>query len=561
MMQSRADRLADAETPSPLVRIPEHCKSLLSVSAPSLSSQEHFLLDHYIRIVVPYSAVHCGLFDYPGDHGPDDHTREILQDWVGLAMTDKDLLNTALLLRACRSILRSKPGDPVMTQMALQYRHRGLQSLRQALLKPVGSLTVAMAFALVFDEEVFGEIKIARQHLRGVFYMAELSGGLQSLGLSGLLERIYWRLSSTTSYVHDSPITHSIQALINPIMPSVEATIPSGSMVLVTGATGFVASHVTRQFLERGYKVRGTVRDLAQASWLIDNHFKSYAESGHLELVVVPDLVADGAFDEAIKGVSTIAHIATISNLDPSPHNIIPQTVTGATGVLKSAIKEPSVRRVVFTSSIMAAVLPVAGNDTRVDDDTWNEAAVEAAWAPPPYEPSRTLITYAASKVAAEREVWRFVEQEKPHYTFNVICPSGIIGEPLHQKHAEAPTNWIATHFRRDKTSLDAFPAAFFVDVKDIALLHIAAMLDPQVKNARLHSWGHSSNWNEFLAVLRELRPQREFIADYPEPYYVTISTDQSDSVALLKRWADQEGWRPLKDSISESIENPYFQL
>ncbi|KAM6517566.1 hypothetical protein FSOLCH5_008530 [Fusarium solani] len=332
-------------------------------------------------------------------------------------------------------------------------------------------------------------------------------------------------------------------------------------MVLVTGATGFVASHVTRQFLERGYKVRGTVRDLAQASWLIDNHFKSYAESGHLELVVVPDLVADGAFDEAIKGVSTIAHIATISNLDPSPHNIIPQTVTGATGVLKSAIKEPSVQRVVFTSSIMAAVLPVAGNDTRVDDDTWNEAAVEAAWAPPPYEPSRTLITYAASKVAAEREVWRFVEQENPHYTFNVICPSGIIGEPLHQKHAEAPTNWIATHFRRDKTSLYAFPAAFFVDVKDIALLHIAAMLDPQVKNARLHSWGHSSNWNEFLAVLRELCPQREFIADYPEPYYVTISTDQSDSMALLKRWADQEGWRPLKDSISESIENPYFQL
>lgn len=46
---------------------------------------------------------------------------------------------------------------------------------------------------MFFFQEVFGEIKIARQHLRGVFYMAELSGGLQSLGLSELLERIYWR--------------------------------------------------------------------------------------------------------------------------------------------------------------------------------------------------------------------------------------------------------------------------------------------------------------------------------------------------------------------------------
>ncbi|EEU34686.1 uncharacterized protein NECHADRAFT_44664 [Fusarium vanettenii 77-13-4] len=254
-------------------------------------------------------------------------------------------------------------------------------------------------------------------------------------------------------------------------MPPVEATIPSGSLVLVTGATGFVASHVTRQLLERGYRVRGTVRELAQASWLIDNHFKSYSESGHLELIEVPDLVADGAFNEAVKGVSAIAHIATISNLDPNPHNIIPQTVAGATGILKSAANEPSLRRVVFTSSIMAAVLPVAGNDTRVDDDTWNEAAVEAAWAPPPYEPARTLITYAASKVAAEREVWRFVEQEKPHYTLNVICPSGIIGEPLHRKHAEAPTNWIATHFRRDKTSLDAFPAGKALDSSVYGLL------------------------------------------------------------------------------------------
>ena len=99
------------------------------------------------------------------------------------------------------------------------------------------------------------------------------------------------------------------------------------------------------------------------------------------------------------------------------------------------------------------------------------------------------------------------------------------------------------------------------MDVKDIALLHVAAILDPQAKNARLHSWGHSSNWNEFLAVLREIRPQRDFIADYPDPYYVTISTDQSPSLALLEKWASQKGWRLLKSSIIESIESPYFQL
>ncbi|KAK7430763.1 hypothetical protein QQZ08_002807 [Neonectria magnoliae] len=342
-------------------------------------------------------------------------------------------------------------------------------------------------------------------------------------------------------------------------MSSPTTTIPAGSWVLVTGATGFVASHVTKQFLERGYKVRGTVRDLAQASWLVDDHFKSYMDSGDLELVAVSDLAADNAFDEAVKGVSAIAHIATVATFDPNPNNVIPQTVAGITSILKAATKERSVQEIVFTSSIMAAILPIAGNDTRVDRHTWNEVAVQATWAPPPYEPSRAMLVYAASKVAGEKEVWNFIEENKPHYTVNVISPSGIIGEPLHKKHAETPANWVATLFKGDKASLDLYPAAFFVDVKDIALLHIAAILDPEIKNARLQTWGHSANWNEFLTVLRKLRPQKEFIADYPNPYYLTMSTDQSDSVTLLKKWADQDGWKSLKDSISNSIESPYF--
>lgn len=99
------------------------------------------------------------------------------------------------------------------------------------------------------------------------------------------------------------------------------------------------------------------------------------------------------------------------------------------------------------------------------------------------------------------------------------------------------------------------------MDVQDVALLHVAAVLDPEVKNARLQAWGHNSNWNEFLDVLRRLRPQKEFISDYPGPCYLTMSTDQSKSVALLKKWAGQDGWKSLKDSITENVESPLFHL
>lgn len=150
-------------------------------------------------------------------------------------------------------------------------------------------------------------------------------------------------------------------------MSSPPTAIPSGSWVLVTGATGFVASHVTRQLLQRGYKVRGTVRDQFKAQWLIDDHFKPYAESGSYELVTVSDISAAGVFDEAVKGVSAVTHIASILDFDPNPNNVVPQTVAGVTSILESASNESSVTRFVFTSSMAAAASPMSEQDGVID--------------------------------------------------------------------------------------------------------------------------------------------------------------------------------------------------
>ncbi|KAL4731029.1 hypothetical protein ACLX1H_003071 [Fusarium chlamydosporum] len=276
-----------------------------------------------------------------------------------------------------------------------------------------------------------------------------------------------------------------------------QTTISTGSWVLVTGATGFVAGHVTRQLLQRGYKVRGTVRDQSKAQWLIDDYFKSYAKSGSYELVTVPDISAAGAFDDAVKGVSAIAHIARAIDFDPNPNNVIPQTISGVTSILESASKESSVMRFVFTSSMVAAVLLTADQDGIIDHNSWNEFAVKEAWAPPPYEASRAMLVYAAT---------------------------------------------------------------YYVDVQDIALIHVAAILDPEVKDARLQTWGHNAHCNDFLAILRELRPQRKFIPDFPKAFYLKFSTDQSESIALLKKWAGQDNWKPLREIIPETINSPHWK-
>lgn len=80
-----------------------------------------------------------------------------------------------------------------------------------------------------------------------------------------------------------------------------EFVIPKGSTVLVTGAGGLVGSHVADQFLQFGYKVRGTARNTKKSAWLSDVFDKKYG-TGQFELISIPDMAADGVFAEAVKG-------------------------------------------------------------------------------------------------------------------------------------------------------------------------------------------------------------------------------------------------------------------
>lgn len=71
-------------------------------------------------------------------------------------------------------------------------------------------------------------------------------------------------------------------------------------IVLVTGANGYIAGQVIAAFLSAGYAVRGTVRSKPSAKALVEA-LSQYGDA--LEIVEVPDIVAPGAFDDAVKGI------------------------------------------------------------------------------------------------------------------------------------------------------------------------------------------------------------------------------------------------------------------
>lgn len=89
-------------------------------------------------------------------------------------------------------------------------------------------------------------------------------------------------------------------------MPAIQAP----ATVLVTGANGFIAAWIVKYLLENGYSVRGTVRNKEKAAYFT-TLYKDAVDSGRLEYCTVPDFLAPGAFDEAVKGVDAIIHTAT----------------------------------------------------------------------------------------------------------------------------------------------------------------------------------------------------------------------------------------------------------
>lgn len=83
----------------------------------------------------------------------------------------------------------------------------------------------------------------------------------------------------------------------------------SESRVLISGANGAIASVIVHTFLEAGYIVRGTVRTQAKGEAL-----KAYLPvelASRFEIAVVPDITAEGAFDEAVKDVDYFVHAAS----------------------------------------------------------------------------------------------------------------------------------------------------------------------------------------------------------------------------------------------------------
>ncbi len=237
-------------------------------------------------------------------------------------------------------------------------------------------------------------------------------------------------------------------------------------LVAVTGATGYVGSHVVRELLEQGYRVRAVVRNpddrdhRAHLDTLVDS------PAHPLEVVRGGDVLEPGSHDDAFAGCTGICHVASSVRLhakDPQ-RQIVDVAVQGTRNVLESARRAGTVKRVVLTSSIAA----VAG-----DDAPPHHVFTEADW-------NRTATLedpYLLAKTQAEQAAWAVHEAlpDEERYDLVALCPTVVMG-PLYKKaHNRSSPNMLRDLFTGKMPACPRFHLNL-VDVRDVALAHVRAL-------------------------------------------------------------------------------------
>ncbi|THU93784.1 NAD(P)-binding protein [Dendrothele bispora CBS 962.96] len=288
-------------------------------------------------------------------------------------------------------------------------------------------------------------------------------------------------------------------------------TVPPGSKILVTGANGFVAVWLVRTLLERGYIVRGTVRSEDKVKFLKDL-FRDYGAK--FDLVIVGDMIADGAFDEAVKGVDAIEHVASPVHFSADdPQEIIEPAVKGTTEILKSVIKYgQDVKRVVITSSVAAIIRPVSSPIVLSERD-WNEPAVKEV--EEQGCSASAVIKYRASKVLAEKAAWNFYNQHSKSgisWDLVVINPPYVFGPIIHDVPNPSALGvsvgqWyetVVTGSQDPETTLGGSKGGIgWVDVRDLAEAHVRALQREEAAGERMivsaGSFRYQLEWHDLV--------------------------------------------------------------
>lgn len=263
------------------------------------------------------------------------------------------------------------------------------------------------------------------------------------------------------------------------------------STILVTGASGFIGSHVIKELLNQSFKVKAVVRS-EKKKHLLASVFSEYKEL--LSFAIVEDICSFSELQLAMTDVAGILHLASpytysvVNFVD----ELLKPALEGTTTIMRAAASMPNnqIKRIVITSSFAAMFDASKGPQPGV-------VITESDFSPLRWEDGASTedpaIAYRASKIVAELAAWEFLEKQKPSFDIAVICPPMVFG-PL-VAGAMIENNLANLNFSNNivweiasRSIDDVVPPTkgpVWVDVRDLAKAHVNALVKSDASNQR----------------------------------------------------------------------------
>jgi len=254
----------------------------------------------------------------------------------------------------------------------------------------------------------------------------------------------------------------------------------SEKIVLVTGGSGFIAVHCIAKLLDAGYCVRATLRSQSREAEVRAMLREAGVEAGNRLTFVEADLSADAHWPAAVSGCTYVLHVASPTPIISYTHEdemIVPAR-EGVLRILRAA-RDAGVKRVVLTSAIGAIVYGHPDQTAPYDETIWTNTTNA-----PAYQKSKTL---------AEKAAWEFIEKEGRGLELAAINPVSVMGPVLGPDYSHS------IHLVKNLLTgkMPGCPKinSGFVDVRDVADLHLRAMVDPAAKGERFIATAGESIW------------------------------------------------------------------
>ena len=247
--------------------------------------------------------------------------------------------------------------------------------------------------------------------------------------------------------------------------------------VLVTGGTGFTGSHTVRALVAAGHDIRLLVRDPAKVRRVFEPHGFVPAD------IVVGDMTAAGAVEEALAGCDGVVHTAALVDLRRAAARLVEQSNRRGVELIIGGAARRGLSSIVHVSGLGIFFVPGG----------------------PPLSPELPIApgttAYARSKAHAEVFVRRLQGQGAP---IRISYPAGIVGPD--DPGMSAANNGIYS-FVRDAALLTS-SGLQVVDVRDLAALHVK-LLELAPGAHRYAAAAEMLTWAEVYALLEELTGTR----------------------------------------------------